>query len=229
MQNLFTYVDNFFNKVDSNILQTLNNIENGNITIDLYMSINKQDIYGNTLLHYALGCEKLKSILFLIKLDVKVDILNKNKLSILHILFIKCVKFMKNFDQKAIAYLEVSKYLINKGANINIKNKNIPSPLNIISVCINNQDSNGNTISHHLLQFGKLNTLIFLIKNIGINLNIQNNNGRTLLHFAILYSTNNFDKIEIFDFILFLLKNGASEYIKDKNGKYPDDLFGLIH
>ena len=225
MEDLLIDVENFFNKTNHNVLEILNNIESGNVSKKIYESINSQDIYGNTLLHYALGYERIKSILFLIKLDVKTNILNNNKLSVLHILFIKSIKFMKNCDKKAVVYLELSKHLIQKGANIYIKNSNIPSPFEIIGKFINYQDTNGDTISHYLVKHCKINVLIYLIKNIGIDLNLQNNNGHTLLHYATLYSIKNYENLEIFNFILFLLKNGAYEYIKDKNGNYPGDYY----
>lgn len=225
MENLFTDVEKFFSVTNPNVMEILNNIELGNISKELYESINTQDIYGNTYLHYALGYEKIKSILFLIKLNVKINILNNNKLCILHILFIKCIKFMKNCDKKAIAYLELSKHLISKGADMNLKNIYIPSPLEIINKYINYQDHHGNTISHFLIKYGKINTVYYLINVMNVNLNLQNNNGETLLHYAILSSIANYDNIEIFNFILFLLKNGAYEYIKDKNGNYPGDFY----
>jgi ankyrin repeat protein len=225
MEKLFTNVEFFFNIFNEDILNILKDIENGNISKELYESINTQDIYGNTLLHYALGYEKIKSVLFLIKLNVKTDILNNNRLSVLHILFIKCVGFMKKYDFKAIAYLEISKHLIKKGADPYIKNINIPSPFYIIKKFINCQDPNGDTILHYLIKKDKISTAIYIIEDIGANINLQNNNGETPLHFAVTNALDNYENFEMFNFILFLLKNRANENIKNKNGKFPGDIF----
>ena len=88
--------------------------------------------------------------------------------------------------------VELAKVVIDKGANINYK------------------DRNGNTALHYCVYYKNYELMKYLVDN-GANVNAQDNNGNTPLILAIM---RDFEK-----FSDFLIDNGADKNIKNFNGE----------
>jgi len=123
--------------------------------------------------------------------------------------------------------LNIVKFLLNNGANVNIQNKHGKTALHeavffrknkIIELLLENladvniKDNDGNTVLHISTKFKTIGIeIVNLILNKGSYINIKDNKGNTALHIAVIF--NRTERIKL------LLEKGADVNIKNDEGK----------
>jgi len=128
-------------------------------------------------------------------------------------------------DTSCNGYVNLMKFLIKAGVNINIQNNHGWTALHLASrfgkkeivellikvagVNVNIQDNDGKTALHEASRYGYKDCVELLIKVGGVNVNIQNNDGSTALHYACYHGYK--------EIVELLIKSGANgEYFKKK-------------
>lgn len=195
----------------------------GTVNEFLLKKINNQDKNGNTILHNALLYQKINPIFVLLKYNINVNIQNLDGNTVLHLALFNFNLAIKNCDKKAFIYIDILKKLISKNGNMYIKNELNTTPAEIVQFGINVQDNEGNTLLHSLIKRSKIEKSNFMVDFLNVNLNIQNIKGNTVLHELCIISSNNYDNIDFFYLLFKLIKKGAKEDIKNKEGLLPCD------
>ncbi|WP_342255471.1 ankyrin repeat domain-containing protein [Spiroplasma endosymbiont of Poecilobothrus nobilitatus] len=165
-------------------------------------------------LHYAIIKNKKEMIKVLLKSKkIKNNINNKSYLNI------GCLHWA-SLNLKNINNLEITKLLIDNGADVNLQDENGTTPIyyaistdniEIVKLLIDNGadvkniNKNGLTPLYYAIILDKKEMVQFLINN-GADVNLRDKNGLTPLHFAI--DENNKEMVQ------FLINNGADVNIK---------------
>ena len=192
-----------------------------------YCNIDSIDEYGNTFLHYAIINKNEKNISRLLHLGCNPNIQNKYGNTPLHTAVYNISLDNVNLQNEILKNFNIIKNLLQFKANRNILNINGKYFYELASN-IFKKDAKGNTLLHSLISLKKIHVAIFIIEYFKPDLNIQNNIGNTILHNAVMLAVNNFDNIEYFYFLNFLIKKGANENILNNNNNCPFNYFSLI-
>ena len=192
-----------------------------------YCNINSIDEYGNTFLHYAIINKNEKNIYKLLNLGCNPNIQNKHGNTPLHTavyhMYLDKLN-LKNEIQKNFNIIKNLLYFKAKRNILNIDGKYFYE----LAPNIFKKDAEGNTLLHSLINLKKIYVAMFIIEYFYPDLNIQNNIGNTILHNAVILAVNNFDNIEYFYFLNFLIKKGANENILNNNNNCPFNYLSLV-
>ena len=156
-----------------------------NILLDAGANINAQGLYGYTALHEAICYNHIDTAIILLSRGADPNIANEDGYTLL---------LYPGINDK------LTKYLIDAGVNVNIKNKSETTPLHIAI-----QDYTDDTVM-------KISTLIAA----GANINAQNKLGSTPLHWAIEESNPHIVRV--------LMDHGADFSIPNKAGITPQNM-----
>ncbi len=171
--------------------------------------INAIDGFGNTPMHYAILYEKLDIIKMLYERKVNLNIPNKkDKHTAMHLIAI-VTNVVKNFDNLMNIFEIIIGFVELKG-DLKAVNNYGKSPLCYIRNMLNIRDSNGNTLLMHAINCKKIRIAQALIT-YGCDINAQNNEKNTALHYAVIQAHNDFNNIDIFHLMTYMMKCGAVE------------------
>jgi ankyrin repeat protein len=188
--------------------------------------INITDCYGNTLMHYAILYEKPDIIKLLCNYPpINLNINNKNEgNTAMHLIFM-VTHNISNFDN-LINILDIIAIFIHLKGNLRTVNNYGKTPIYYFEKVINKQDMYGNTLLMYAINLKRFNIVRILI-NIGADVNKQNHENNTALHYIALQIYNDFNNIELFYIMTYLLKYGAIE-CKNIYGQEPFMLLSKI-
>lgn len=181
------------------------------LLIDNKAEVNTKDKYGNTPLHET---KSKKTAALLLKHGADINAKNEYGETPLH---------KSNLEDN----IELSKYLIESGADVNSIDEGMNSGTPVFSVKspemlklmiennadINMRDSSGQTLLHEFVQKTEFE-LVKILLEYNVNINAKDNKGRTPLFYA-----------SVLDIVEALIKAGALTNIGDKYGKKPADFF----
>jgi ankyrin repeat protein len=209
--------------MNTSIISILDSIETSNNPDEILNNIIIVDNNGNSLLHHAIQKEYLKTIFLILNKNINLNIQNNDGNTVLHMVMGKIIELSKNFSNKLFDYINILKIIVDKGGNLDIKNNVGITSNYVIKYYLEKQDYMGNTIMHILISYGNIFLVKFLIEKFKPNLNIQNIYGDSILHIVSMLSMKNYDNIEYFYLMNYLLKNGAKVDIKNKNNVLAED------
>ncbi|MDR2642496.1 MAG: ankyrin repeat domain-containing protein [Planctomycetaceae bacterium] len=192
-------------------LKGLANIDLVKFLIQNDCSVNDKDINGKTPFHYAvmntqISLDIVKYLCEEAHAEINVrDNLNNTPL-------ISAVQFVKK--------LEIIKYLIERGADVNAVNNNRGNAIHYLFMLFAPLDNyytynlTKGRIVHKLMDVKSTCDLISILVDKGVNINCKDKHGKTPLHYATLQNSTVDTEI-----ISFFIKKGADIYAKDNNGK----------